>query len=77
MMPADPVLTRLLDDVARAKDALLAYLTRGRVEAGMVSLKVASAAWNITDSAALMRLRRDPKLGMKKGGRWFVWCWAL
>ncbi len=76
-MGEDPTLARLLDDVARAKDALQAYLTRGRAEAGMAPLKTAAAAWQITDSAALMRLRRDPTLGMKKSGRWFVWCWAF
>jgi len=77
-MPAsDPTLARLVDDAVCADAALRAYLVRVSDEAGMVPLKTAAAAWNITEAAALMRVRRNPALGLKKGGRWFVWRSAL
>lgn len=71
MMPADPVLSRLLDDVAFANEALRSYLTRDP-ESDLIPLKIAADLWHITDGAALMRVRRDPMLGIKRFGRWFV-----
>jgi len=41
-------------------------------ESDLVPLKTAADAWRITDGAALMRVRRDPMLGVKRFGRWFV-----
>jgi len=70
-MGDDPTLARLLDDVARANDVLRIYLTR-EPESDLVPLKTAADLWHITDGAALMRVRRDPMLGVKRFGRWFV-----
>ncbi len=70
-MGDDTTLARLLDDVARANDALRIYLTR-EPDDDLVPLKTAADAWHITDGAALMRVRRDPMLGVKRFGRWFV-----
>jgi len=70
-MGDDPTLARLLDDVARANEALRIYLTRDP-ESDLVPLKTAAYLWHITDGAALMRVRRDPMLGVKRFGRWFV-----
>ncbi len=70
-MGDDPTLARLLGDAVRANEALRIYLTH-EPDDDLLPLKVAADLWHITDGAALMRVRRDPMLGVKRFGRWFV-----
>ncbi len=67
---SDPIADRLFAAVETATADLRDYVTAGAD--ALVPLKVAADAWRITDGAALMRVRRDPTLGVKRFGRWFV-----
>jgi len=71
-MGDDLVLEALEAAVNAASAARDAYLTRQLGDDDLVPLKTAADAWRITDGAALMRVRRDPMLGVKRFGRWFV-----
>ncbi len=70
-MGDDLVLEALEAAVTAASAARDAYLAR-QPDDDLVPLKTAADAWRITDGAALMRVRRDPMLGVKRFGRWFV-----
>ncbi len=71
-MGDDLVLEALEAAVTAASAARDAYLARQLGDDDLVPLKTAADLWRITDGAALMRVRRDPMLGVKRLGRWFI-----